>query len=934
MFAVRILAVVALASLAFVGPVRSAPAADWGRIASQVDNPAQGVHETRLANGLTILSKEVHTAPVAYFSVWYRVGSRNEISGRTGLSHILEHMMFKGTTSLPPSAIGRLLMGNGAQINASTSVDRTEYHELIAADRLELAIKIEADRMRNATFDATELSHEMSVVRSELEGKNNNAVHDLDTNLFTPTAFTAHPYHWPTIGWREDVEDVANKRDVIYDYYKQHYGPNNAFIVVVGDFNTADVVSLCRKYFGVYAPIPLDNHHITVEPPQRGERRVVMRRPGTTAHVMVGYHVPKTGDDDHYVLDVISNILSNGRGSRLYRALVETGLANGASGNDPDCIDPALYEFSVSVRRGVTTDAVEKALYAEVTKLQTEPVTGEELARAVSQIEASMVYSRGSVSSIARQIGQNEIVARSKGGYRYQDTYLDRVRAITPADIQRVAQQYFVQDNRTVAIFDPQPLPANAPPPGKPVAEQSAAPTKVTDPKLKALVDKVVKSYAPPRATKAASAARPKPVRVVLDNGIVVIVEENHANSTVALSGRILTGSMLDLNGKWGVASLTAGMLPLGTTSKSAIQLALALESVGAAIGFSTSTEQTGISGSCQTKDFPATLGVLADELRSATFPAAEFEKLRGRALAGLSQMRQDTGGAGGAGALAEIAFAQAVYPKYHPYWAPSIDAREEAIKSITVDDLKQFYSTYYRPDTLVLVIVGDVKADDAIAQVKAALGNWSKPQTAAPTVTIPDVPLPATPPADQAIVVPGTPQTSIMWAYTGQLHRTDRDFYAATVLSYILGGSIFDSRLGSTIRDKNGLAYTVGQWFNAQHGAGAAQVFVGTNPHNARRAIALVKQVIAEVRANGVTDEEVANAKAYLTGSYPIRLETNAGIAGQLLAGEDYILGLDYPERRNSYIDAVTTADVNAAARKHLAPEKAMVITSGAAVE
>jgi zinc protease len=923
---------VAILALAFAlsGPVADAaptiPA--YGKVVSQSFDAPSGVTETHLANGLSILSKEVHAAPVAYFSVWYRVGARNEISGRTGLSHILEHMMFKGTKTLPPSAIGRLLMGNGAILNASTSQDRTEYHELIAADRLELAVKIEADRMMNSAFDPAELAREMTVVRSELEGKDNDPVHDLDGNLYEPVAFLEHPYHWPTIGWREDVEAVANRRDVIYEYYKQHYMPNNAFVVVVGDFKTADIVALCQKYFGVYPAGTVETHHITAEPPQRGERRVVLRRPGTTGHLLIAYHVPKIGQPDHYVLDVLSTILSSGRGSRLYRALVDTGLANNATGSDPDALDPYIFEYSASIRKGVAAGDVEKAINAEVEKLKTAPVTDDEIKRAVSQMEARYVFAKDSVSSQAGRIGTLEIQI----GYKYMDTYLDRIRAVTPADIQKAAQTYFVDDNKTVAVFEPQPLPANTAPSARPVAEQSAAPAKITDPKQKAALDKLLATYLPEPAKRSAT-PRPKPTRVVLDNGVVVIVDENHANSTVSLSGRIVTGAMLDPEGKWGTARLTAALLPFGTESRTALQLALALESVGASVGIGASTELTNLSAGCQSKDFATTIGVLADELRHPTFPDVEFQKLRGRALSGLAQARQDTGGPGGAGTLADIAFSQAVYPKGHPYWQPTLDQQEQALKALTADDLKAFYSSYYRPDTLVLAIVGDVKTDDAIATVKAAFGDWAKPSTAAPTTAVPDIQAASAPAPDQAIVVDGSPQTSVLWGYAGTLHRNDKEFYAATVLSYILGGSVFDSRLGSAIRDKNGLAYTVSSNFVATHGAGPIQVFVGTNPNNARKAIGMVKSIVADVREHGVTADEVDHAKRYLTGSYPLRLETNSGIASQLLVGEDYGIGLDYIDRRNALIGSVTLADVNAAARKYLAPERATLVTAGAAV-
>jgi len=921
------------AALALLPAVHAAPTAlpspaANGRVVSQTFDAAQRVTETHLANGLTILSKEAHAAPVVYFSVWYKVGSRNEISGQTGLSHILEHMMFKGTTDLPPGAIDHLFLTNGGQINAETGSDVTHYHELIASDRLELAARIEADRMENSKFDPTELAHEMTVVRSELEGDNNSPGYDLYTNTFEPAAFEAHPYHWPGIGWKTDVEAVAGNRQVIYDYYKRHYMPNNAVVVMVGDFDTKKAVDICRKYFGVYAPGQLEQHTITPEPPQRGERRVVLQRPGTTGSVLVGYHVPETGAPDHYTLDVLSQILSAGRGARLYQALVEKGLAQSAGGGDEDRRDPYLFVLDATPSANVTNAALEKGLEAEMTRLQTSPVSPEELARAMHQIEADFVYRNDSVSSQAEVLGEYAAIDLP----RYNDTYLDKVRAVTAADVQRVARTYFTPANRTVAFFEPQPLPPGAAPPPPPVADNFGAAKPVTDPRQKATLaalDKEFNAATPKTATPAAS--RPQPTRVVLPNGLTVIVEENHANPTVALTGRVRAGGMYDPASKDGVADLTAAMLSRGTTTQTALQLALGLESVGAGVGIGGGEEEALLSGTSRTENFGLLLSTLADELRHPAFPAAQMERLRAQTLSGLEDARQDTGGTGGAGTQAEIAFAQALYPKGHPYWTPTIDEAEADTKAITRDDLVRFYNTYYRPDTTVLVVVGDVKTADAAKQIEAAFGGWAKPSAPPAPFVIPDVPAPTKTPAPQVIVLPDAPQTSLLFGYNGGLRRSSPDFYAAQIMAYILGGDTFGSRLGKTIRDQNGLAYSVSASLDGRHGSGPFQIFLGTNPKNATRALGLMRQIMAQMRQYGVTDDEISQAKAYLTGEYPLRLETNAGVAGQLEAAEDYDLGLDYIARRAALYNAVTPAEVQAAIQKYLRPGQGVLIIAGA---
>ena len=918
----------AAAAVLLPAAAHAAPApANYGAVVSQSFDKAQGVTETHLANGLMILSKESHAAPVAYFSVWYKVGSRNEISGQTGLSHILEHMMFKGTTDLPPGAIDHLFLTNGGEINASTAEDRTEYHELIASDRLELAARIEADRMENSKFDPAELAHEMTVVRSELEGDNNSPGYDLYTNTFLPQAFEAHPYHWPVIGWRTDVEAVSSRRDVIYNYYRQHYMPNNAVVVMVGDFDTKKAVGIVQKYFGVYPAGQLEQHHITPEPPQRGERRVTLKRPGTTGQVLIGYHVPETGSPDHYVLDVMSQILSGGRSARLYQDLVEKGIAQSASGGDEDNRDPYLMTFDGTPSAGVTNAAVEAGLEAEVAKLQTTPVTADELARAIKQTEAGFIYQNDSVSGQANDLGSYAVI----GLPHYRDTYLDKIRAVTPADIQRVAKTYLTADNRTVAYFDPQPLPPGAAPPPPPVTDNFGAAKPVTDPKQKATLAALDKEFNSVSASAAKPAAAPKPTRVVLPNGMVLIVQENHANKTIALSGFVRAGTAFDPDGKYGDAEMTAAMLGRGTTTKTALQLALELESVGASVAIGAGTESATIGGASLSSDFGLTLNTLADELQRPSFPPDQLERLRAQILSGIEDARQDTGGTGGAGAQAEIAFRQAIYPKGHPYWTPSLDQSAAAIKSLTRADLLGFYNSYYRPDATALVVVGDVNTPDVVRQVTAAFGGWPKPAAPARPLVIPNVPVPAKAPAPIVIPLADAPQTSILFGYSGGLTQTSPDYYAAQILNYTLGGDTFGSRLGKTIRDQNGLAYSVYSGFDASHGAGPFQVFIGANPKNAARAITFMRQIITQEQQYGVTPDEVRQAKLYITGSYPLRLETNAGVAGVLTLAEDYGLGLDFPQRRNALYNAVTVDQVNAAATKYLHPGTGVLVIAGA---
>ena len=409
-----------------------------------------GVFETRLANDLTVLIQEVRVAPVVSFMVWYRVGSRNESAGWTGISHLLEHMMFKGTPRYGKGEIAHLLQKNGASFNAGTSLDYTNYYEVLAADRLELAMEIEADRMANAAIPEEEHRLEMTVVRSELERNEDNPHRALYQEMFA-LAFQAHPYHWPTIGWRSDVEAIRTEQ--IREYYKRYYMPNNAVAVVVGDVDRGRALAMVEKHFGGIergaAPPPV----VTVEPPQLGERRFKIRKPGDTRYLMIGWRIPELTHPDNYALDVLGMILGNGKTSRLYQSLVEGKLATDAEAQNETARDPFLFIAQATAAPGIQLERLEDSLLGQTERLKSENPSPLEMARARKQLQASFVYSRDSIRSLAQQLGYYETV----GSYKYLDTYLDRIAGVRPEDVSRVAQEYLSENRRTVGHYEPLP---------------------------------------------------------------------------------------------------------------------------------------------------------------------------------------------------------------------------------------------------------------------------------------------------------------------------------------------------------------------------------------------------------------------------------------------------------------------------------------------
>jgi zinc protease len=409
------------------------------------------VTEKVLPNGLKVLLKEVHKAPVVTFQVWYKVGSRNEQLGTTGMSHLLEHMMFKGTKKHGPKTFSQTVQRNGGNDNAFTSKDYTAYFETFAADRIGISLDLESDRMQNLLIEPKEFQSEREVVKEERRMRYEDDPVNTMVEQMTSVAFSAHPYQWPVIGWMTDISSIT--RDELYNHYRTYYAPNNATIVVVGDFDTKTLLPRIEKYFGAISRGPMVPAVTAVEPKHHGERRVIVKKQAELPSVVAGYNVPTLKHPDSYALEVLQGILSSGKSSRLYKSLVyEKQLALYAGGDyDNISTDPDLFYVYAGVMPGKTADEVELALYAEIDRLKREPVPDEELQKAKNQIEAGFIMGQDSIFYQAMLLGQFETVA----DWKLLEKYVAGVRAVTSEDVMRVAKTYLSEDTRTVGILVP-----------------------------------------------------------------------------------------------------------------------------------------------------------------------------------------------------------------------------------------------------------------------------------------------------------------------------------------------------------------------------------------------------------------------------------------------------------------------------------------------
>ncbi len=417
-------------------------------------------NEYILSNGMKVLLVEVPKAPVATVQVWYKVGSRNEVMGRAGLSHMLEHMMFKGTARYPKGSFSRIVRKNGGIDNAFTGQDFTAYFENLAADRVGLALELEADRMQGLTLDHGEFQTERDVVKEERRLRSEDDPQGALVEALFAHAFLSHPYHWPVIGWFADLD--AMSLEDLQRHYDTFYSPNNATLVVVGDIKVESLLPTIKRLFEPIPRGPSPKQTLPPEPEQRGERRFILKREAQVPFVMMGFRVPNYSNEDSYALDILESILSRGKSSRLYQSLVYEQKNSLAVGAEYSLLqtDPGLFYFYSLVNPSAKVEGVEEAIQREIIRLQNEPPSELELQRAKNQVEAARVFEQDSNFRHAMLMGQAESVG---AGWRRIDQFVERIRAVTAKDIQRVAKQYLTQDNRTVGILIPIPSSSSEP---------------------------------------------------------------------------------------------------------------------------------------------------------------------------------------------------------------------------------------------------------------------------------------------------------------------------------------------------------------------------------------------------------------------------------------------------------------------------------------
>jgi zinc protease len=870
------------------------------------------------SNGMSIYLSRNHAAPVVTFMVVYHVGSRNEGPGNTGSTHLLEHLLAtKSTVNFGKAnghkSIPELLyaVGASADSNMTTWYDRMNGYSTLPSGHLELAMKIEADRLGRGLILDEERQPEMSVVRNEYEIGENNPAEAL-LKMVVGAAIIAHPYHWDPIGYRSDIEGVST--DKLREHYKNFFWPNNAEAILVGDFDTARALALFDKEFGSFlaSPKPIPQL-VTVEPPQEGERRVIVKRPGQVGIVQAAYNRPRALDPDFIPLEVLSTILADGLNSRLYQALVETQTASSVGSTNHALRDPFVTVFQATVAPGSTHQDTEAALKAALRDVADNGVTDKEVRRAQKQIEVKVIRSRDGTFNLASSLGE----AIASASWEWWDGYINTMNKVTAADVKRVAAKYLIPDRTTIGWFIPTDLaeretvvvtaPAAAMPSGANASPTLPAPSPST--------------LATASAPSDAAPFVKRTLRRVLRNGMTLVVVENRAVATVALQATILAGTLTVPAGKSALALLTADLLERGTKTKDKRAIAEALDSVGAQLDLTGGFLETTAVGTGLSRDAKLLLETLADQLKNPAFAPEEIERAKAEVRTTVAHNSENTGRR----ALDRIR--NIIYPAAHPHRAPTRDEMLASLAALTREEIVQFHRERYNGSSLILAISGDVDARKIASIVEELFGDiqsGQRPVFKRPRTALRD-------PVSEVVTLRGKANMNLMYGAASGLARNDADYEASLIANAALGQDALSSRIGKRVRDAEGLSYILASRFQMSDFLdGIWTVDVAVAPANLKKALASTMDEVEKYCREGITDEELAVQKQHFAGDYQVKLGSNAGIVAALADAEKFGYGPAYLDEFPERIHRVTREEVNAAIKAHLRPDKLNLVVAG----
>lgn len=840
--------------------------------------PAEGEAEeiirTTLENGMRVVLLEDHAAPVAAFQVWVAVGSSDERPTEAGMSHLIEHMIFKGTNERRAGEIAGTIEGYGGRINAYTSYEYTVYHVVIASRYQRKGLEVLADALQHPTFDPHELALEKEVVIEEIRMGEDDPGRTLHKALFR-NSFQRHPYGRPIIGYADQVKGFS--RNEVLTYYRKWYCPENMVFVGVGDFRAPELLSRLKELF-TSPPRPLPLRRRPQEPSQEAFRSLVMHKAIKERYFALGFHIPGIRDEDTCALDVLAAILGQGQSSRLQQELrLRRGLVSSIYAYAFTPKDPGLFVIGGTFQPGAIQEGI-AGIIKELSRIHDAGVADEELRKARVMLETAFTYDRETVQGEAGKLGYFEMVM---GDATKEEEYLQGIFRVGANDVKEVARRYLRPENLTFCALVPE------------------GEGEVADPRA---LEGLVKGL---EGIPAANETTGEMKRVVLENGITLLFKEDHTVPVVGIYGVFLGGVRFEKEKQAGITRFVSEMLTRGTESHTVIQLAREVDSLGATLETFSGRNSFGIQAKGLSKDFPQLMRLVAEVVAKPSFPTDEVERVKNEILAALGQERDRM-------IPWTMRLLQETLYERHPYRL-NVLGEEESIQHIGHRDLIRYYKKYALPQNMVLAIVGDIRWEEASASARKAFGGMRRATFSPPSI-LQELKHEGIKKREE--VVREKEQAHIALGFPGTtLH--DQDRFPLEVLEAALAGQ--GGRFFTQLRDKEGLAYVTAFFVRSDLDPGYLGVYLATSPPKVEQALQGIEGILRAVREEGISQEELDRAKTYLIGNYAIGLQGPLAMASAMAFDERYGLGGDFYRRYPREIEGVTQADVLRVARTYI---------------
>ena len=846
-----------------------------------------------LSNGLDVILHEDHNIPVVAVNVWYHVGSKDEEIGRTGFAHLFEHVMFEGSKHHNSSHFDPLQKA-GANLNGSTTPDRTNYWEDVPTNYLDLALWLESDRMGFLldALDQQRLDIQRDVVKNERRQSYENRPYGMaHWHLQEALYPMPHPYHWMTIGSQEDLD--AADLDDIKNFFKRFYTPSNASLAIAGDIDMGQALEMVNHYFGDLPPgeaVPRKGRH---DSSLRGRIELEMRDSVPLPRTYIAWPTPPEGDIDDAPLEIYQAIMSDGLTSRLHKSLVyEKQIAQSANMRYHSSEIAGQCILSVTAAEGHGLDEVEAAADAEMARLLREPPTDEEITRVKNRIEASHFRQLARIGGFGGRADQLNHYSVFSADPDLINTSLDKYISVTREDVMRVAESVLGENQVRLRVLP----------------EPTLSPATVT-------IDRTV--MPPPKSEPVFNP--PTPTRTKLSNGMGISVIEQRGMPIVAFGVLMDAGASRDPENLPGLAGFTAQMLPEGTTSKTSQEIAQDFEFIGSRISTDGRREYTLLSAETLTKHWPTALELTADLVLNPNFPDHEIERVRREHLTELRRGKDEPN------AVAEQLMAGLVFQSNSGYGHP-LSGTEKSIAALTRDDMVSQLSRDYTPATANLIVVGDVSIDEVAKRAEAVFGSWN----GGPSVNGQAMVEPSNGTATIYLVDrPGAPQ-SVIRALNTTIPRLHPDYLGLTLMNYAFGGQ-FSARLNQNLRQEKGYSYGYQshvQWFRGPSlmlAGGSVQTEV------TKESVFETLKEYNEVRGSRpISEEELENAKASVLRSFPANFERPGAIMGQVLQMVQFGLPDDYLQTVRANVEAVTLDDVHRITQELVRPDQLKILVVG----